>query len=200
MISKRVFTILSSVFLIICFTIISYSCQSIKQKEVKKDNLTVLNIWFDAVEKSDTNTMKKMLKNNFPINSVGKRSEGFDYEFTALMLSSSFGDVNTVRFLIDNKADINYKTMQGSALLTAVDNSQKDIAYILLSKKANPNITAIDGRTALMAASSKGDYDIVYALLEAGADKTLKHSSGSTALDYAKKGGYTNIVRLLKIN
>lgn len=174
-----------------------FGCKSINSKSENKYSYETMRKWFNAVERGDIETINYMLKSGFKIDIIGYNPEGGDYGFTALMLASSFGDLNTVKFLISKGAKINVKTLVGSPLLMAISNNHDEVAAFLISKKADVNISSVDGRTPLMAAASEGNSKMVYILLKFNADKNARHSSGRRAIDYAKEGRFYDIVNIL---
>lgn len=203
--------------LVVCLVLlIIFSCASNPQviNEPKEEKAEVIvetqvprvqyNIvyakWFDAVNYGNTNVLGLMLEQGFEINSIGSRPEGFDYGYTALMLASSLGDYNTVMFLLNKNANINLKTIRGSALLAAISNNQTRIARILIARNSDVNISSVDGRTPLMAAAENGNYEICLSLIKNGASIQATHSSGNRAIDYARANGHADIVDILASN
>ena len=67
----------------------------------------------------------------------------------------------------------------------------------LLRAKANPDLQAIDGGTALMSAAGEGHEACVKALLRAKANPELQDLIGGTALHCAELKGHTAIAELL---
>jgi ankyrin repeat protein len=88
---------------------------------------------------------------------------------TALMQAALYGNVATVRRLLDLGADVNTRNDAGaSALLWAVDDLE--IARTLLDHGADPNVMSADRRTPLaVAAGRDGASPIVRLLLDRGA-------------------------------
>ncbi|KAJ7114821.1 ankyrin repeat-containing domain protein [Mycena epipterygia] len=107
----------------------------------------------------------------------------------ALFEASSEGHIDIVCLLLENGTDINAK--DGSALCEATENGQLDIVHLLL---ANPDL---DKGKALAGASSRGQTDSVRLLLENGAD--INADDGS-ALYGASSEGHIDIVCLLLEN
>lgn len=71
---------------------------------------------------------------------------------------------------------------------------------MLLEAGADPNLQAIDGKTALMVAAANNHEGIARQLLEAGADPSVKNLAGETAADIAARIGYERLVELLRSN
>ena len=137
------------------------------------------------------------------------------YGFTALMLGSQNGPLETVRFLVERgDANVNAALATGSTALTlsrekghletvrflverggasvnaalTVCRSEchVEVVLFLLQRGAHVNAArALCGRTPLMFASMTGHVAAVRLLLEHGALKRLTNHSGYTALDLA---------------
>lgn len=95
------------------------------------------------------------------------------------------GNLETVKQLIKNGADINEKEPAGgsSPLITATMFGQTEIALELIKTGAEVNFRNNDGSTALHTAAFFCRTEIVKALLANGADKTIRNNAGSTAAE-----------------
>ena len=72
------------------------------------------------------------------------------------------GDIELVRELLENGADINIRDNGGDTpLILASIKGHTDIVRLLLENEANVNSIGYDGDTALIRASDKGYADIV---------------------------------------
>lgn len=93
---------------------------------------------------------------------------------TPLMYAVLYGDVDTVRTLLDRGADPNVSDHAGAtALIWAIDDVEK--AKLLVERGANVNVRTADGRTPLLiAAASAGGTAVTRVLLDRGADPLLK--------------------------
>ncbi|MGB7208946.1 MAG: ankyrin repeat domain-containing protein [Pyrinomonadaceae bacterium] len=110
--------------------------------------------------------------------------------FSPLMQAAAFGKIETVRLLIDNKADVNLVSKSGFSPLMAAA-SDKYIMELILKNGANPNSRDNQGETPLMAVVLGAAYDDskmgrVKLLIEKGADPNAKDKNGRTALDIAR--------------
>lgn len=84
-----------------------------------------------------------------------------------------------------------------SALMVAARRGRADIARLLLSAGAAPDLTTGLQETALMMASEQGHLDVVRALVEAGADLNMADSRGGTPLVWAARRGQQEMLSLL---
>lgn len=114
------------------------------------------------------------------------------------------GHCDIVRILIDKGANVNGTN---SALWTPIMHASleghEEIVNLLLEKGANINSKTSVSGTALMFASGKGHFEVVKILLDSGADPTIEidgteSEDGMTAEVYARRGGYREIVELLR--
>jgi len=83
------------------------------------------------------------------------------------------------------------------AIVVATDYNHLDAVKYLLSRGANPNRKARDGRTALAVAAQAGRANIVSVLLDNGADPNLVAQNSDTPLFIAVRAHRTTVVQLL---
>ena len=109
------------------------------------------------------------------------------------------GDVETVRALLRQGADVNAAQGDGmSALHWASMTGNSEMAGILLYAGANPeSTTRLGGFTALHLASKGGYQGVVRVLVEGGADLAAVTGTGVTALHYAGASGRAEAVSML---
>jgi ankyrin repeat protein len=93
---------------------------------------------------------------------------------TPLMQAALYGDVDSVRLLLQQGADPNIRNQAGAtALMWAVDDFEK--TRLLVEHGADVNARSQDGRTPLLiAAGLFGNKDVVRLLLDRGADLAAK--------------------------
>lgn len=107
-------------------------------------------------------------------------------------------DVNAVRALVKQRADVNGLEADGStALLWATYRIDLDMVKALLAAKANPDLPNRYGVTPLLQASRTGNAAIVDALLKAGADPAKAQRGGETPLMAAAGAGSLEAVKML---
>ncbi|MGV8997497.1 MAG: ankyrin repeat domain-containing protein [Parvibaculaceae bacterium] len=83
------------------------------------------------------------------------------------------------------------------AIIVATQSNHPDAVTYLLSRGANPNRKARDGRTALAVAVRNGNTNIVNILLDHKADPSMAADNGDTPLFIAVRSRRTLIVQML---
>lgn len=103
---------------------------------------------------------------------------------TPLFIAAAQGHLETVKYLLDNGADVNQPTTDGeSALIGATWGCHRHVARLLMAHGADVNIrNQAYGMTPLMFAVQCGDIKLVQFLIQSGADITVKDSSGVSPL------------------
>jgi len=149
--------------------------------------------FFMIARKGTVDEAKVMFqKNTECINTVNKDG------FSPLILACYSGNNEMIFFLIENKANINYTSQEGTALMAATVKGNLDLVALLLKKGANPDLKNKTGITALMYAVQFKNIDIVKLLLRSGANKFLEDNEGRTAFEYAVFTKNDEIINLLK--
>jgi ankyrin repeat protein len=81
---------------------------------------------------------------------------------TALMFAAWKGNVDNVKFLIDNGADIDAQDNDGeTALITACNFGKTDVIKTLISNKVNANLIDKNGWTALKWAHEQTNSNLI---------------------------------------
>lgn len=115
-----------------------------------------------------------------------------------------YGDLEKVKLLVENGADIEAKTIESktkcgyTALLEAAHLNHLDIVKYLVKKGANINANSIYGNTALHVAINKNNLEIVKFLVENGIDIETKNCFMETALEMAINDKKTVVVEFLE--
>jgi len=124
------------------------------------------------------------------------------------------GDVEGVKKLIENQADVNstnecisdvlhYAILEYNNLeKTKADKSEKEklmqcIEILLTAKNLKIDIENSRGKTPLTIAADLNLPEIIRALLKAGANDKIKDSCGRTALDYCKAKQHEDCANIL---
>ena len=109
------------------------------------------------------------------------------------------GDVESVRSLLRNGADVNAAQGDGmTALHWAAENDLTELAEMLIYAGGNPEATTRIGKFApLHVAAGKGSVGVVGALLTAGANLERRTTTGESPLHYAASSGSVDVVQAL---
>jgi ankyrin repeat protein len=118
------------------------------------------------------------------------------YGESALMLSAFVGDLESVKLLVQSKADLN-PAKGWTPLLYSAFNGHLDVARYLVEMGADINAQSESGLTALILAAKNGSFAIAEFLIDRHADPNARDGSGATATDHAIKSGNTRIAELL---
>ena len=121
---------------------------------------------------------------------------------TPLMFATGYGHINSVRFLLENGANVNAKdTFKGWTVLmfsTILTNEEFEIAKLLIENGADVNeSTNYSGETVLIIACKRCHFNIVRLLIETpNIDLDITDNNGYTALYYARRSCGPMIVDL----
>jgi ankyrin repeat protein len=145
---------------------------------------------FSAIRENDATAVKSLAAHREIVNTRVPR------DTTPLMYAAAFGSLQSMKTLLAAGADPNAVNAFGAtALMWSVSQPAK--VKLLLDRKANVNIKAKNGRTALMiAAWSPGSDRVLDLLLAHGADPKLKAEDGTNFLVAAAIGMNPYGVRL----
>ncbi|ELW67126.1 DNA-binding protein RFXANK [Tupaia chinensis] len=110
--------------------------------------------------------------------------------FTPLIWASAFGEIETVRFLLEWERE--------SALSLASMGGYTDIVGLLLDRDVDINIYDWNGGTPLLYAVRGNHVKCVEALLARGADLTTEADSGYTPMDLAVALGYRKVQQVIE--
>lgn len=115
-----------------------------------------------------------------------------------LMLAASSGQVEVMRWLIRNGAEVDSRTDQNATpLMFAVANNKTEAVKALLQYKPDVNILTAYSETPLLAAAKNGNLEIAEALIRDSAEINFEDARGATALHYASLYGYFYLADML---
>jgi len=144
----------------------------------------------DAIVEGDENKAAMLLKAGADINAHDPQG------YTPLNLAIWNGKERMVKFLLDNKAQVEDNEKCLSALHAAIINRHKSIVELLLNRGADMERRS-SGKTPLSAAANGGQDLLVKLLLDRGALVDARDLSGATPLLDAVIRGHEKIVILL---
>jgi ankyrin repeat protein len=110
------------------------------------------------------------------------------YKSTVLIQAAEQGNIDIMKYLVENKADIEAIDVDGGTAFdcAAYEGTIESLKY-LMSVGANINHQGpVWGNTPLILASMNGHTDSVRYLLSINAERNLKNKEGKTACDVAK--------------
>ncbi len=119
---------------------------------------------------------------------------------TDLVEAAGRGDIDLVRQLLAEGADVNVQNNNGNtALMNAAFRGYADIVRLLLaSPRIDVNPQNNGGKTALIYAAAVGHTDVVRLLLASPRiDVSATDNGGQTALMWAERRGHTDVVRAI---
>jgi len=122
-------------------------------------------------------------------------------ERRALGFACIDGDIDAVKYLCENGADINGKIGTHTFLYQAIAYKKIQVAKFLIDMGANVNFQDKDNdETPLHKATMchEPDYDIITYLLDAGADNKLKNKNGYTASMMACGYGHPGLAEYIE--
>ncbi|XP_053156471.1 DNA-binding protein RFXANK isoform X2 [Hemicordylus capensis] len=119
--------------------------------------------------------------------------------FTPLMWASAFGEIETVRAMLEWGADPHVLANEReSALSLASTGGYTDIVILLLEKDVDINACDWNSGTPLLYAVRGNHVKCVEALLARGADLTTEADSGYTPMDLAVALGHKKVQHVIE--
>lgn len=113
---------------------------------------------YRAIIKSDTSTVRQLLNDKADPNYIKATGPWMKVN----MLITGIKDINVVKLLIANKADVKWKDgFNTTALMYAAANGNKEIVMFLLENGADVNDTDGKGNTALSAAKESNNKELI---------------------------------------
>lgn len=148
---------------------------------------------FDVARKGSLSEVKLLFeKDKSIVNAVD------DNGSSMLILACYRGNQEVAAFLINNQADLNYVSKNGTALMACVMKNQFQLVDELFNKSVNLDLTDTNGITALILAVQFKNVEMVKKLVKAGANKEIKCKQNKTAFEYAVFSNNEEIINLLK--
>lgn len=117
---------------------------------------------------------------------------------TELHRAAAQGDVRKLQQFLNEGADVDSQTIQGSTpLKIAVSYNHIDIIKLLIDYNAHVNGIDPHGSTALHTAAEGGSIETAILLMQAGANINQQNKIGETPLDIALHNGHEQLVEIL---
>jgi len=112
--------------------------------------------------------------------------------------AAAYGDLSTVRLLLNSGTDPNYRDREGwPAIHWAAEEGHYEVVSLLLKHGANVNGISSYGTSPLHCAANGGRDKIVNELLQHGADPLMSTCHGWTPLHHAAFMGHARVVQSL---
>lgn len=147
---------------------------------------------FYACEHGDIARAKKALAEGAEIEKPGGM-----FDETPLMAAARKGQLESVKFLLENGANPNQRVKDSCALFDAVAAKNPEVFERLIAAGADIHAKRYD-ETLLMAAAKGGCLALVKRLLELGADVNARDKNhNQTALDQAKLAKHKDVIEYL---
>ena len=121
-----------------------------------------------------------------------------EYGFSPLIIAVYRDQKEIVQYLLEQGANVDFISGEGSALMAACYKSNEEFVKLLLKKGANPNLQNEIGTTALMYAVMNQNKLIIKLLLDNKADITIKEKSGRSVFDFIPQPADSEILKLLE--
>jgi ankyrin repeat protein len=145
-----------------------------------------------SIERGDLPRIREEVDN-------GESLEATDYrDQTPLIMAAEYGEMEIVRYLVEQGANVNATTPVGDGeqtpLRKAIERGDYEMVRFLVQNGAEVNQENQFGWTPLMTAARTGNIEIMRYMLDEGADPTARTESGQTITRIASDAGYTDIV------
>jgi len=154
----------------------------------------------DSVRNGKVDEVRAFIAKGGDINTIDKHKR------TALHLAAWCGNIDILTVLINAKAQLDKKAMDGFTVLhfAVQSNGEHAVECVrLICKKGKVLIQqriTKGNKTALHLAVTKGNIGVVEVLLEYGLDPLAKTSTGQTALDLAKSTEMKQLLQMIDNN
>jgi ankyrin repeat protein len=171
---------------------VALSCVLVISALSAQDAGSPSDAFYAAIRENDLAGLQSLLAKGADPNAADPRGRS-----TPLMHAASVGSVESMKLLVDHKADVNAENADGlTPLMLSVTDLEK--VQLLLAQGANVNAVSKRGRTPLMlAAASDGSAPIVRILMARGANAKAVDAMKGTSLHQAARGGDVETIRLM---
>jgi ankyrin repeat protein len=144
--------------------------------------------------KESSDLFRAAEENNFPevqtaVNAGADVNTASLQGVTPLLLAVKHGNQQMVQYLLSKNANPNNVSSDTGPLHEAVRKHNLPLAELLLDKKANINLPAEGGKTALHYAILEKHFDMIDFLLKKGADMKAKNLGGASPLHFVVMDG-----------
>jgi ankyrin repeat protein len=146
------------------------------------------------VARTGTVTQAETLLKQDPKSVNSKNAEGY----TPLILACYRANNAVAKLLVQKGADVDALSGMGTALMAATVKGNSEMVTYLIGRKANPNLSDGNGKTAILYAVMFNKPDLASLLVKAGADAEHKDQQGQSALDYAILANDDKLIEILK--
>lgn len=181
---------------------VAKDAQEPQDKSIKKTTPGIHDgQWFHAVTEGNLGKLNQLKVKGVTVDVLDSKG------CTALIHAAGKGLRAVTSYLIQNKADIEHKSNNGSTpLSSAIISNSKSVVGLLLHHHANPNGTGPGGYPYISLAASQWNEACVSMLVSAGADINTTDSNGMTLFHhisiaaeyYANTSKAKDTIRLVK--
>jgi ankyrin repeat protein len=148
---------------------------------------------FDVAREGDVMLLQEMVKENPEL--VNAQNE---QGYTPLILAAYNGQLEMVKALIKNGADLDQSFTQGAAIHGAAFKGHMEIVKLLVESGAKLDVPDKNQTTPLMYATLFKHTEVAKYLYENGADPLHQDITGNSALNYAESLNNTELLTLFK--
>ncbi|HUV66084.1 MAG TPA: ankyrin repeat domain-containing protein, partial [Sedimentisphaerales bacterium] len=146
-------------------------------------------------QKAEEDSTASLLTAGVTMEATGERE---DKPVKSLHEAAADGDIELVRSLISNGADVNAKDQRGRAALhRAANTGHVEVVRLLIEHGADVNVGDKLKRTPLEHAAVASRTEVVRLLIQEGANPNARNQNGSTPLHVAAASADKDTVRLL---